>query len=160
MKRSAVTLSLFALLVACQSPQAPPASAPAAAPAPAATAPVPAPEPEPTVAPPATEAVPGDAPRTFLCRGNEPFWALHVRTDGATFKTPEAELELVGSLKANAGGSFAFRGTSGKGSEGEVSALIAPGQCFDSMADGPAAPFSAQVSFADGQVASGCCSVD
>lgn len=154
MKRFAATLFLFALLAACQ----PSPSAPEPAPAPAPTAAPAAAEPEPAAAVPETE--PGDAPRAFLCRGNEPFWALHIHTDGATLKTPEAEIALVGSLKANAGGSFAFRGIADDAPEGEVSALIAPGQCFDSMADGPATPFSAQVSFADGQVASGCCSVD
>lgn len=150
MKRLALTASLVALLSACNAPPAPPA--PEAAPAPETTQPAPAPAP--------VEASPGQVPRAFLCRGNEPFWALDIHASGALLKTPEAETELLGELRANNGGSFAFRGAPDGSPEDEVSALIAPGQCFDTMADGPATPFSAQASFANGVVASGCCSVE
>lgn len=151
MKRLALTVSLLALLSACKAPPAPPApEAPAAPEATQAAAPEAAP----------VEASPGQVPRAFLCRGNEPFWALDIHASGALLKTPEAETELLGALKANNGGSFAFRGAPDGSPEEAVSALIAPGQCFDTMADGPAMPFSVQASFADGAVASGCCSVE
>ncbi len=150
MKRLALSLTLLALLGACRETPAP--AAPDAAPAPPqANAPTPAPVPA---------DAPGQVPRAFLCRGNEPFWALDMHAAGALLKTPDAETELQGELKANAGGSFAFRGAPDGSPEDEVSALVTPGQCFDTMADGPALPFSAQVSLVGGQVASGCCSVE
>lgn len=150
MKRLALTASLLAVLAACQAPPAPPAPELAPVPEPAEPAPIAAP----------AEPSPGQVPRAFLCRGNEPFWALDIHPGGALLKTPEAEIELLGELRANNGGSFAFRGAPDGSPEEPVSALIAPGQCFDTMADGPAMPFSAQASFADGAVASGCCSVE
>lgn len=152
MKRLALTVSLVALLSACKAPPAPPAPEATAPAATTDTAPAPAPE--------TKQSLPGQVPRAFLCRGNEPFWALDIHAGGALLKTPEAETGLLGELKANNGGSFAFRGAPDGSPEDEVSALIAPGQCFDTMADGPAMPFSAQASFADGAVASGCCSVE
>ena len=155
MQRLALTVCLAAALAACRAPPAPPApeSTPAAAPAPA-------------VAEPAAPAKPSDAagparvPRTFQCRGNEPSWALDINAGGALLKTPDAEIALLGELKANPGGSFAFRGAPDGSPEEEVSALMVPGQCFDTMADGPATAYSVQASLADGQVASGCCSVE
>ena len=153
MKRLALTVSLLALLCACGAPPAPPAP-------PAPEAPTPPVADEPAPAPATAPADTGQVPRAFLCRGNEPFWALDVHASGGLLKTPDAEIELLGQLKANNGGSFAFRGAPDGSPEDEVSALIAPGQCFDTMADGPALPFSAQASFADGAVASGCGAVE
>jgi uncharacterized membrane protein len=155
MKRLALTVSLLTLLAACKAPPAPPE--PEVAAAPEATAPAPVS----TDAPAASgAALPGQVPRAFLCRGNEPFWALEINGGGALLKTPEAEIALLGELRANSGGSFAFRGAPDGSPEDEVSALITPGQCFDTMADGPASPFSVQASFDDGVVASGCCRVE
>lgn len=154
MKRLALTVSLLALLSACKAPPAPPEPGAEAAPAPAQTQPAAPPEAAPV------DASPDQVPRAFLCRGNEPFWALDIHAGGALLKTPDAETELLGELKANNGGSFAFRGAPDGSPEEAVSALVAPGQCFDTMADGPAMPFSVQASFADGVVASGCCSVE
>ena len=148
MKRLALPATLIALLAAC-------GDAPPPAPAPTPVAPPQAAPAQET--PPAT---PGQVPRAFLCRGNEPFWSLDIQATGAMLKTPDAETELVGELKANPGGSFAFRGAPDGSPEEEASALISPGQCFDTMADGPAMPFTAQVSLAGGQVTSGCCSVE
>ena len=152
MQRLALTVSLLALLSACGAP--PSAPTPEAAPAPAVT------QAGATPAPAPVEATEGQVPRAFLCRGNEPFWALEIDARGALLKTPEAETELLGELKANNGGSFAFRGAPDGSPEEEASALITPGQCFDTMADGPAMPFNVQASFAGGAVASGCCSVE
>ena len=134
MKRLVLTVSLLALLGACRESSAPPAPGPAPAPA---VSPAEA-TPDATPAQPAGDQV----PRAFLCRGNEPFWALDISGGTALLKTPEAEIELLGELKASAGGSFAFRGAPDGSPEDEVSALVAPGQCFDTMADGPAMPFS------------------
>lgn len=161
MKCPATTVFLLILLTACGAPNAPgPDSGAEVDTAPMA----PAPEPAPSVAPaaPAAPAVPaaGQVPRTFLCRGNEPSWAMEVNDGMALLRTADAEIALLGDLKANTGGSFAFRGAPDGSPEDEVMALIAPGQCFDTVAGGPAMPFSAQASFAGGQVASGCCSVE
>ena len=38
--------------------------------------------------------------------------------------------------------------------------MITPGQCFDTMADGPASPYSALVQLGAGREGSGCCSVE
>jgi uncharacterized membrane protein len=154
MKRLALTASLVLWLSACSAPPAPEA-APEAAPAPA---------PEVTAAaapsaPAPDAAAAGQVPRAFLCRGNEPSWTLDINAGGAVHKTPDAEIALLGELRANSGGSFAFRGAPDGSPEDEVSALITPGQCFDTLADGPASPFSVQASFDDGLVATGCCSV-
>ncbi len=131
-----------ALLCACG--KTPPAST-AAAPPPAAAAPAPA-------------AVPsGQVPRVFACRGNEPSWALDIAADGADFRTLDAEARFDGVLKANEGGSFRFSGLAADSTGQEVNALMSPGQCFDTMADGPAQPFIAQVLLPDGTEASGCC---
>lgn len=152
MKRLAVAVPLLLCIAACSEPPAPPESE-ATPPPVAAAADVPAAD-----VPPAPEA--GQVPRAFLCRGNEPFWALDINAAGALLKTPEAETALTGELKANDGGSYAFRGAPADLPEESVSALIIPGQCFDTMADGPAMPFSTQASFADGAVAGGCCTVE
>lgn len=155
MKHLVLTLALLATLAACKAPPAPPA--PETAPAPAAPAPV-TPAPVPVAEP--TPPVPGHVPRAFVCRGNEPFWRLDIDAGGARLRTPEADIALLGELKANNGGSFAFRGAPDGSPEEEVSALITPGQCFDTMADGPAMPFNVQAGIAEGVVASGCCSVE
>lgn len=150
MKRALPLLMLF-LLVACKREE------PVADPAPpAAEAPAVATVPDaPAATPPA-----GQVPRAFLCRGNEPFWSLDIRADGALLKTPESETALDGELVAGAGGAFTFRGAP-DGSPGDlVEALVSPAQCFDSMADGPASPFSAQVGLPGGQAGTGCCTAE
>ncbi len=152
MKPLVLTMSLLALLAGCRQPPA--ATEPEAAPPAAAT------QAQAAAAAPKAEARAGQVPRAFSCRGNEPSWALEINAGVALLTTPEAETELLGELKANAGGSFAFRGAPDGSPEDEVSALVTPGQCFDTMAGGPAMPFNAQASFAEGQVASGCCSVE
>jgi uncharacterized membrane protein len=157
MKRLALTLTLLATLAACKAPPAPPA--PPAAPAPTAPASV-APDPAPAPAAAPAVASPGHVPRAFVCRGNEPFWRLDIDAGGARLRTPEADIALLGGFKANSGGSFAFRGAPDGSPEDEVSALITPGQCFDTLADGPAMPFNVQASFAEGVVSSGCCTVE
>lgn len=131
--------------------------------APPEPAPAPAPEPAPQQAPlePASGQTAGSlVPRAFLCRGNEPFWALDITSTGAVLKTPDAETPLTGELKATDSGAFGFRGAPDDGAGGQVAALMSPGQCFDTMADGPAMPFVARASFADGMEASGCCTVE
>lgn len=154
MKRFLPPAVLLAMLCACSDPA--PAPVPELTPA-AAPAPVPL-DPPPVTTPAAERSV--QVPRMFLCRGNEPFWALDIHASGAMLKTPDSETELLGSLTANPGGSFAFRGAPDGSPEDQASALVTPGQCFDSMADGPAMPFSAQVGLPGGQVGSGCCSAE
>ena len=159
MKRLAPTAALIALLSACRASPAP-ETAPAPAPAVTETAPAPVLVPVPVPVPVPETAAAGQVPHAFRCRGNEPSWTLDIDAGGALHKTPEAEVALLGALRANNGGSFAFRGAPDGSPEDEVSALITPGQCFDTLADGPASPFNVQASFADGAVASGCCSVE
>lgn len=157
MKPATLGLLLPLLLCACQrdpAPVPPQAALPAPAPdaAPVATPPAPNPAPAAEVA--------SAPPPSFSCRGNEPFWALEIGAGGtAVLRTPESETVLAGSAVASAGGAYAFQGQPEAADGAPVSALLAPAQCFDSMADGPAMPFSVQVGLPDGQVGSGCCSV-
>ncbi|MFY2763228.1 hypothetical protein [Arenimonas sp. MALMAid1274] len=155
MKR-ALPLLLIVLMTGCREES--PAPAPST-PEPAAVSPdAPA---EPTAA--ATSAalpVPGQVPRAFLCRGNEPFWSLDIRADSALLKTPESEADFDGELLAGSGGSFRFQGSVDGAPDEIVEALVSPAQCFDTMADGPASPFSAQVSLPDGRAGSGCCTAE
>ncbi|KAA2285044.1 hypothetical protein [Arenimonas fontis] len=142
---------LLLLLSACRQEEAAPgATAPTPEPPPSASSGVPAPPVEP--------AAPGpeEVPRAFLCRGNEPFWALDAGDGDGLFKQPYGELALEGELRALAGGAWRYRGAPVDGPGEMVEALISPGQCFDTMADGPALPWSAVVSWPDGQ-GQGCC---
>lgn len=150
MKTRLLALALVIPLAACRQ-EAPAPAAEAPPPPPMATAPEPA--------PPEDTAVP-TVPRAFLCRGNEPFWSLDITADRALLKTPDAETELQGELAAADGGSFRFTGAPEGSPEESVATLIAPGQCFDTMADGPAFPFSAQASFGGGAPVNGCCSAE
>jgi len=129
------------------------------------------PEPEPGPAPapavePATQetdvAATSDdlVPLAFFCSGNEPFWALGINGGGAVFETPDSQSVITGELGATGSGAFRFRGTADDSPALQVDALMSPGQCFDTMADGPAMPFIAVASFADVAEASGCCSVE
>lgn len=154
MKKAMLSALAVALLCACRAPApdagtAPPPTPPEAAQPPAAPAAATAPA-----------APAGQVPRVFTCRGNEPSWALDIGAYGADFRSPDSETRFDGELRANAGGSFRFSGLSADGSGQEVNALMSPGQCFDTMADGPARPFIAQVLLPDGGNASGCCSAE
>jgi uncharacterized membrane protein len=102
----------------------------------------------------------GLVPRAFLCRGNEPFWALDITSNSAVLRTPDAETLLVGELKAGETGAYAFRGAVDEDPGEQVAVLMSPGQCFDTMADGPAMPFVALASLTGGVEASGCCTVE
>jgi uncharacterized membrane protein len=149
MKLRLLALALLLPLAACRQD----------APAPETAAPAPPPPPMAPVdepAPPAG-ASPALVPRAFLCRGNEPFWALDITADRALLKTPDAETELGGALVASDGGSYRFTGAPEGSPTEAVAALITPGQCFDTMADGPASPFNAQASFGGGEPVNGCC---
>lgn len=150
MKTRLLVLALMIPLAACRQQEAPPA---AEAPPPPPMAPVA------DTAPPDAAAAPL-VPRAFLCRGNEPFWSLDITADRAWLKTPDAESELAGELVAADGGSFRFTGAP-EGSPAEsVAVLVTPGQCFDTMADGPASPFNAQASFGGGEPVNGCCTAE
>ncbi|MBP6597774.1 MAG: hypothetical protein KA196_09725 [Arenimonas sp.] len=145
MKKLPLLAVLAALLCACRP----------AAPDPASSAPPPE---LPTVASGNLAPAPaGQVPRVFTCRGNEPAWALDIAAQGADLRTLDTESRFDGELKANQGGSFRFSGLAADITGLQVSALMAPGQCFDTMADGPALPFIAQVVLPDGTDASGCC---
>lgn len=151
MNRNALAIPLLLALAACsRDPE------PVATPDPA---PEPAPAPE-AAAPDAAAAPTGQVPRAFLCRGNEPFWALDAVVDGAVLKTPDGETALAGELRATEGGGFTFRGAPADQPEAITGAVISPGQCFDTMADGPAMPYSAVLGFADGRQGTGCCTVE
>jgi len=152
---AALLFPLFLLLAACSRQDAAPDTA-EPAPVPDAEAPAPvvldeAPAPEEIAGP-----GPGEVPRAFLCRGNEPFWALDAGDGEGLFKQPEGELALEGELQALAGGAWRFRGAALDNPGERVEALISPGQCFDTMADGPATPWSAVVNWPDGE-GQGCC---
>ena len=159
MRRALLVLPLALALAACRQDPAPEAAPPPAA-EPAAPAPAPAGEAPaaPALATPAADTpAPGEVPRAFLCRGNEPFWALDIGGAAALLKTPESETALEGATLALAGGAWRFEGAPLDAPAEKLAALLSPAQCFDTMADGPAMPFSAVVSFADGRQANGCC---
>lgn len=153
MTRALLPLMLCLALAACGrgEPAAPPAAEEAAA--------TPA---GPADAPPAPPSGPGpgEVPRAFLCRGSEPFWSLDIGGGAALLKTPDSETLLEGPLKALAGGAYAFQGAPADAPSETVAAMLSPAQCFDTLAGGPARPFSAVVSFAEGGEGSGCCEVE
>lgn len=151
MKLRLLCLALLVPLAACRQE----------APAPAAEAPPPPPMAAAgDAAPDADAGALPKVPRAFLCRGNEPFWSLDITADRALLKTPDAEAELAGALVHGEGDGFRFDGAP-EGSPAEtVAATIAPGQCFDTMADGPAFPFAAQVRFGGEAPVNGCCSAE
>ncbi len=150
MKLRLLTLALLVPLAACRQDAPPPA---AEAPPPPPMVPVEAPA-------PADDAAVATVPRAFLCRGNEPFWSLDITADRALLKTPDAETELAGALIAADSGSYRFTGAPDGSPAETVATLITPGQCFDTMADGPALPFGAQASFGGGEAVNGCCSAE
>ena len=152
MNRNVLAIGIVLVLAACS--REPDPTAPAAAPAP------PPPEAPVAVDPPDPETSGGQVPRAFLCRGNEPFWALDVGVDGGVLKTPEGETVLAGELRATGTGAFTFRGAPEDQPEALAGVVMSPAQCFDTMADGPAMPFAAVLSFADGREGSGCCTVE
>lgn len=152
MRRAHLPLLLVITLAGCR--QEPAAEAPAETSAPAPVAEAPAATPAPAGAPA------GQVPHAFLCRGNEPFWSLDISARSALLKTPETEIALTGELKATSTGAYTFRGADEDDAATAVEALITPGQCFDTMADGPASPYNAVAMLADGREGSGCCSVE
>lgn len=150
--RPALLLSLTALVLAGCSPApapAPVAETPDATP-PAAAAPVPD-------GPTPANAPAGQVPRSFTCSGNEPFWSLELGRQGGLLTEPGGETLLVGELAATGTGAWTFRGAPEDDPEAFTGAVLSPAQCFDTMADGPAMPFSAALRFADGREGSGCC---
>lgn len=155
MRRNILATALVLALAACSrepEPAPAPAPAPVAAPAPGAPSEAGAAE---------TADSPADqVPRTFLCRGNEPFWALEVGVDGGVLSTPDGETVLAGELRATETGAFTFRGAPEDQPEAVLGAVLAPAQCFDTMADGPAMPFSATLSFTGGLEGNGCCTAE
>jgi len=98
------------------------------------------------------------------CRGNEPFWRLDLGPDNALLRRlgaePAAEV-YRGTLTR-----FAFlepewrlwRGSAMAGDDRTLVIAMRAEPCLDSMADGPAAPYRAIISFADATAANGCCS--
>ena len=151
--RPVLLLSLAALVLAACSPDPEPVAMPAATDAPAPPAAV-APAPD-------TPAVPaGQVPRSFRCSGNEPFWSLELGRQGGVLSEPEGETLLVGELAATGTGAWTFRGAPEDEPGAFTGAVLSPAQCFDTMADGPAMPFSAALRFADGREGSGCCRVE
>lgn len=156
--RAALLLSLSALalaLAACApAPQAPAESVDAGTPPPPAEA-APAPE----MAGP-TDVPEGQVPRSFRCQGNEPFWSLDLGHQGGVLTEPGNETLLVGDLAATDTGAWTFRGAPEDEPGAFTGAVLSPAQCFDTMADGPAMPYSAALQFADGRQGSGCCTVE
>lgn len=151
--RPVLLLSLAALVLAACSPDPEPVAMPAVTEAPATPAAV-APAPD-------TPAVPaGQVPRSFRCSGNEPFWSLELGRQGGVLAEPEGETLLVGELAATGTGAWTFRGAPEDEPGAFTGAVLSPAQCFDTMADGPAMPFSAALRFADGREGSGCCRVE
>ena len=154
--RPALLLSLTTLaLVACSpAPEPTTNDAATAIPAPAAEAEA---VPEATVD---SGPAPGQVPRSFRCSGNEPFWSLELGMQGGVLTEPGNETLLVGELAPTDTGAWTFKGAPEDEPGAFTGAVLSPAQCFDTMADGPAMPFSAALNFADGRQGSGCCRVE
>lgn len=153
--RASLLCAALVLSAGCRQDPPETASEPVAVPAPPA-APSATPATSPEATPPAADLV----PRAFQCRGNEPFWALDITGNAAVLRTPDSEILLSGELTATGSGAFGFRGAADDGPSDQVAVLMSPGQCFDTMADGPARPFIALASFAGVDDASGCCTAE
>ncbi|WP_374604136.1 hypothetical protein [Arenimonas sp.] len=150
--RAALLLPLFALALAGCAPAPEPAGETAGVAVPAPTEAAPTPE----TSPP-EDLPPGQVPRSFRCAGNEPFWSLELGVQGGLLTEPEGETLLVGELAATGTGAWTFRGAPEDEPGAFTGAVLSPAQCFDTMADGPAMPFSAALRFADGREGTGCC---
>ena len=109
---------------------------------------------------PSTDVPDGQVPRSFSCRGNEPFWSLELGHQGGVLAEPGNETLLVGDLAATDTGAWTFRGAPEDEPGAFTGAVLSPAQCFDTMADGPAMPYSAALQFADGRQGNGCCTVE
>lgn len=147
MHRPMMLLVLVVMLAACGNPPPP------AAPAVPAAAVGPSPEPSPA---PAT-LTEGHVPRAFACRGNDPSWALDIDGDGADLRSADGESRFDGALVAGPDGVHAFEGTAADNSGQTVAARLAPGQCVDTLAEGPALPFTALATLPGGTEVAGCC---
>ena len=104
-------------------------------------------------------------PASLRCAGNEPGWVLSIAGADATL-TRMGDPAPGGTALTGAATALDFldpparlwRGASAADT-GDLVAVVTERQCFDTMADGPAMPFSAIVSAADGAVLTGCCRV-
>ena len=79
---------------------------------------------------------------------------------GGVLTEPGNETLLVGELAPTDTGAWTFKGAPEDEPGAFTGAVLSPAQCFDTMADGPAMPFSAALNFADGRQGSGCCRVE
>jgi len=95
-------------------------------------------------------------PRPLFCRGTEPFWALEVTAEGATFSTPErgeVPLRPHGEVAGFTGGVAAFD------AGGETLDLTVVRQaCSDGMSDRPYG-LTAMVWNRGGTFLEGCCAL-
>src|SRR5690606_36946543 len=89
-----------------------------------------------------------------------PFWSLELGHRGGVLTEPGDETLLVGELAATETGAWTFRGSPEDEPGAFIGAVLSPAQCFDTMADGPAMPYSAALQFADGRSGSGCCTLE
>jgi len=137
---------------------------PAAAPTPVAEAP-PAAEPEPAPADAgAASALDSAEPVRFICQGNEPFWNLTVRDQGAVLtqltSNGEQAKELAGTFKEPTEAdltSLLWRGR-GDGMTADLVAFIDAERCLDTMA-GEELAHQIRLSVPPGKVLNGCCRV-
>lgn len=95
-------------------------------------------------------------PLPMRCLGTEPFWALDLRADGATWSTPEGSRELrpIGGAEGFAALIRAFD------DDGQTRDLtVVRGACSDGMSDRPFG-LRAIVWARDGALLEGCCTID
>lgn len=100
-------------------------------------------------------------PQRLDCTGNEPGWRLRI--DGQTAELSSMVMSTTLSLtgRERALGFLdppvlVWRGTAG-GPTHTIVAVVTEGACYDTMADGPAYPYSAVLSVSEGEVYAGCC---
>ena len=104
-------------------------------------------------------------PASLRCAGNEPGWTLSIAGADATL-TRMGDPAPGGTALTGAATPLDFldpparvwRGANAT-EPGALVAVVTERQCLDTMADGPAMPFSAIVSATDGAVLTGCCRV-
>lgn len=100
----------------------------------------------------------------LYCTGNEPFWSLDLVGGGmARFQIlngPVPDDEILRGRQSVLGWAdpprVIFQGRAGIGRQSTVATLRREA-CFDTMADGPAMPYSATVITGGGRVLLGCC---
>ncbi len=111
----------------------------------------------------AVEPLPTPAVVALDCRGEEPFWRVRIKPDGATMERL-SDVGRPAQVFAGALTAFGFlqppwlawRGAAPEAG-GVLTVVARQEPCHSTMADGPPVEFRAVVTFPTGESAVGCC---